>query len=47
MSDRSAWLRLATTPGIGATLAGRLVARFGSAQAALAGSGAGWRDARS
>ncbi|AWN14742.1 DNA-processing protein DprA [Salinisphaera sp. LB1] len=45
MSDRSAWLRLATTPGIGATLAGRLVARFGSAQAALTGSDAGWRDA--
>lgn len=45
MTDRSAWLRLATTPGIGATLAARLIERFGSVEAALAGSEAGWRDA--
>ncbi|WP_424822159.1 DNA-processing protein DprA [Salinisphaera sp.] len=45
MTDRSAWLRLATTPGIGATLAGRLIERFGSVEAALAGSESGWREA--
>lgn len=45
MNDRDAWLRLATTPGIGATLAARLIERFGSAAAALAAGETGWREA--
>ncbi|KEZ79336.1 DNA-processing protein DprA [Salinisphaera hydrothermalis] len=44
MTDRAAWLRLATTPGIGATLAARLIERFGSVEAALAGSDTAWRE---
>ncbi|HET7313297.1 MAG TPA: hypothetical protein VFJ08_02980, partial [Salinisphaera sp.] len=45
MTERAAWLRLATTSGIGAVLAGRLIARFGSASAALAAGDSGWREA--
>ncbi|WP_423823075.1 DNA-processing protein DprA [Salinisphaera sp. SPP-AMP-43] len=45
MNIDNAWLRLATTPGIGAALAARLIARFGSAEGALAASETGWREA--
>jgi len=37
------WLRLACTPGIGATLGARLIERYGSPAAALAAGDAGWR----
>ncbi|ROO27947.1 DNA-processing protein DprA [Salinisphaera orenii] len=43
MSTRD-WLRLATTPGIGATLGARLIAHYGDPAAVLAAGDAGWRQ---
>jgi DNA processing protein len=45
MSATEAWLRLATTPGIGAALAARLIERFGSPEQALAAGEPGWKAA--
>lgn len=42
MSTRD-WLRLATTPGIGAALGARLIERYGDPSAALAAGEGGWR----
>lgn len=43
VNDKDAWLRLATTPGIGTALAARLSTHFGSAASALAAGEQGWR----
>lgn len=42
MSERD-WLRLACTPGVGATLGARLIERYHTPAAALAAGDAGWR----
>lgn len=42
MTDE-AWLQLATTPGIGATLSERLIAHFGTPERALAAGDAAWQ----
>ncbi|MES1942618.1 DNA protecting protein DprA [Salinisphaera sp. PC39] len=44
-SDTDAWLTLARAPGLGATLAGRLLDRYGDAGAVLAAGPAAWREA--
>lgn len=44
-SDARAWLILARAPGLGATLAGRLLDRCGDAEAILAAGPAVWREA--
>lgn len=43
--DTRAWLTLARAPGLGATLADRLLGRYSDASAALAAGPAAWREA--
>lgn len=43
--DTRAWLTLARAPGLGATLTGRLLERYGDASAILAAGPAAWREA--
>ncbi|RJS91258.1 DNA-processing protein DprA [Salinisphaera sp. Q1T1-3] len=45
MTPRDAWLRLATTPGIGPVTSDRLLARFGDAATALSAGDRAWREA--
>lgn len=45
MDTQQAWLRLATTPGIGAALTQRLLSHFGTIDTALAASDSSWQKA--
>lgn len=45
MSCNENWLKLATTPGIGAVRAGHLIRHFGTVRNALSAGESGWRNA--